>query len=232
MIGSEKMLEVKMGVYGSLPGSFGWIADDVVRWTSCRETFHRRLSMIGDMKTLDVEPGFYDASSGAFGWYVTAKEMSARNGRIASSIGWTTCRETFHDTSHTKYIMNIGMQTLERFNSFVSRVEGILGFIGANGSLFSKIKGAHNNIWIEPIQWWFDIPMRHQFFTCCLRAAMTYKGDNFFQTLYGFKYFSPVPYATSRFLDGYTRYTGNTRGWYSAMGDQDRATVDRLLIKP
>jgi hypothetical protein len=91
-------------------------------------------------------------------------------------------------------------------------------------------------MWIKPSKWWLKYGMRRSLFTILLRAGLVYvvAKENFDEAVNGEKYLSMTKYAFSRFLSGFTKYTGHKRGWHRQFC-QMRPTadeIDELLIKP
>jgi hypothetical protein len=98
-------------------------------------------------------------------------------------------------------------------------------------------------MWIEPSKWWSMNSMRQSFLTAVLRAGQSYNISlgNFESALWSDRYLRQSKYAVTRFLDGYTHYTGMLEGWNNQFfwGDgwgkpipPTPQEVDRLLVKP
>lgn len=157
---------------------------------------------------------------------------------------WNYCREFFHKDSHKvrKMLFSHRKNCGKNVAEFMSKIENLL-------SIEKKSKFGPTQrltvMWIEPSSWWVDTSMKRSLFTALLRSGQNYllKTDNFEEALFSHPYTSETKYAVTRFLAGYTKYTGRIRGWFRQFrwgigGDwrnpnkPDEATVDKLLIKP
>lgn len=153
---------------------------------------------------------------------------------------WITCRDNFQaDPMNIKKFLfvsgyNNGMNVI----AFIDRVEVILGLSQITLMGLTQRKDV---IWIQPTSWWTKYAMRRSLFTILLRAGRGYKRskDNFNEALFSVIYTERTKYATERFLNGYTRYTGKVSGWYNQfywntihLGDNEvRQRANRLLVK-
>ncbi len=211
MIAAEplSMPQVKRATYESSPSHFGVYTDSGVTWTGCRESLH------------DYVDG---------GGYTYVKN---------------------------RYLYNIGSLTIETLDAFMTKLEAILGL--TTPSIFHPVcaeeqtklmgiplsprsmKRQTEIVVVEPSAWWrqggtHNVHMRHQFFSSALRAALTYKPaeNNFWQSIFTYKYFQPTSTAVARFLDGKTHYTGKTYGWHTAFHtyNNDQTTLMSLLVSP
>jgi hypothetical protein len=126
----------------------------------------------------------------------------------------------------------------EDLADFIGKVEERIGL--TDRSLFYRCASSKNDdlptiSWIEVLPWWKKQQMRHQFFTCCLRAvsSMPYRREkgNFDKAI-KHNYLGDTSYAVTRFLSGYTWYTGIVVGWVSGFSDTAEYDIDRLLVKP
>ena len=84
--------------------------------------------------------------------------------------------------------------------------------------------------------------MKRSLLTILLRCGVKYnrKQDNFEDAVFSCAYTQNTRYAVQRFLDGFTKYTGKSNGWYNQFywGGGNKANhkilnnddIDKLLI--
>ena len=146
---------------------------------------------------------------------------------------WIYCREIWHQRSRNiKFFF---------FTHVKGRGKGIALFMTKiEQQLNVKPRSAFGPtqrktiMWCRPSIWWTATSMRRSLFTILMRCATAYiiDKDNFQDTLLSTKHTRETKYAVSRFLQGYTRYTGKVSGWHNQFSRVGEAMTDKLLVKP
>jgi len=188
----------------------------------------------------------YSQTVGSFG--IVSGRLNQQTLVVNPVTTWyTTCREQFHSFGTAQkcsdffYVVN--PDTQEDVAHFMYHIERWLKL--ENKSWF-KYTEKNSIIWIEAEKWWTINPMRYQFFTICLRAALNWRrrfNADLRQTLNSYIYARETPEAVDRFLAGYTWYTGNVVGWKKQFfgtgstgpGHVEKPTVsqlNKLLVLP
>lgn len=158
------------------------------------------------------------------------------NGPVALANPFTRCREVFHVGEKYRHMLfSCSPQKRNNIIELVWNVEDLLEI--KNKSIISYT-GRPNILWIEVASWWMKPTMRLSFFTILLQCGQNYKirKNNILEALTGHYYFKHTQYATVRFLNGNTRYTGRNTGWFTEFSTVDKpldiGKVQKLLIKP
>lgn len=177
---------------------------------------------VTDKKEL-VYDGVYTTSPGCFGTL------------IKDQIKWWGCREQFHTYVDPQRLGNYFFthppgQT-DNIADFISYVENHFKIDRSNFMYTDK----PTLMWVEASPWWLESAMKHSFYTICLRAGMNWYRDGkrrWDEVLHGHPYLAATRFATQRFLDGFTEYTGNIRGWRQQFEGKGEDTVSNLLVAP
>ncbi len=154
---------------------------------------------------------------------------------MGKSITWHTCREQFHAnliTSRQKgffYVTDPDHQS--DVAHFMYHIENTLKL--ENKSWF-KYTERGDAVWVEAENWWHQNPMRLQFFTICLRAALGWKRHraDLRNQLFSYHYASSTRDAVERFFNGYTWYTGSVVGWHRQFAGYSVPTSTAYIAKP
>jgi hypothetical protein len=159
------------------------------------------------------------------------------------AMEWLRCREYFQDESQgiRRFLFCHKPNKSKHIAAFMHGVEGRLG-------LFTRsVVGPtqrHNISWIRSSPWWTSTSMKRSLFTILLRCGQNYhpKIDDFDDALFSDLYTKHTEFAVRRFMDGYTKYTGQRRGWYNQFrwesGTIDepkmpsKQKIERLLVLP
>lgn len=154
---------------------------------------------------------------------------------------WYSCREQFHSYAdpaglrefHFAHTPGRGADIAR----FIYQLERHLDLV--EKSLF-KYTDRPDVVWVKVAAWWVRNFMRFSFFTCALRGASLW--DKTTPVLDWLQnntaYLNATKPATRRFLDGYTWYTGNIRGWNRQFTGHDlkrqlaTKELESLLIRP
>lgn len=174
--------------------------------------------------------GIYTPSYGSFG------RISKTWG--GNSVQWIKCRETFHyyadgagDDSHSLHRYYFILYNPDNAMNLIGYVEDRLGIKDKTRfhyqENYSPKKDIHCNVLqVELSPFWKAQPMRHSFFTACLRASLESHGWDHLKTIKEYKVFASNHNAVDRFLAGHTWYTPNKDafnnhnmvrlGWYNA----------------
>jgi hypothetical protein len=142
---------------------------------------------------------------------------------------WQDCREIWHsENKNLKFFFfshpsGTGKNAARFMEKFEKKVDATPSRMG--------LTQRKTISWVEPSAWW-QSSMRRSLYTILLRSAPAYKPnkDNFRQALYSNEYAEATEEAVERFLDGYTYYTGRTRGWYKQF--HKPKNLNKLLVKP
>ena len=172
--------------------------------------------------------GTYSVGVGQFGVITKDKVM------------WFSCREQYHafvdPLKKGEHFYAVSENKSHDVAEFIGRIEDHLGVEPKSNFQYSEM---NTIMWVEASSWWMENPMKHSFFTICLRAANTMNWPNLDHSnwrdiLLGCKYLSYLGShaAAKKFLDGYTEYTGNIRWWVKQFSGKSDAEIDILLKKP
>lgn len=128
---------------------------------------------------------------------------------------WYNCREYFHsyaDCLNLRDYFYKHHKRIESLDIFIGLVENHLKI--EEKTVLSKTN--FNEIChVHVSSWWIRSPMRHAFFTICLRAFLNWDENvtNWKETILNSKYGTKTKEAVNLFLDGHTNYVGNIPGW-------------------
>lgn len=148
---------------------------------------------------------------------------------------WYYCRELFHSQLYNLNLFFFSHEAMKgnSIASFLQKIEHSLDVHPLTNFGPTQRKTI---MWIEPSRWWTVRAMRRSLFTILLRCGNAYNPhrDNFDQALLSDSYIKSTEYATRRFLQGHTIYTGKNRGWYKQFYERNlsKKEIDSLLIKP
>jgi hypothetical protein len=158
---------------------------------------------------------------------------------------WMYCREYFQDVSTGARRVLFSHRANMGYNvaAFIDRVETKLKI--QPRSQFGPTQRT-TITWGRISPWWTTTSMRRSLFTAFLRAGTNYRPmrnpPNFEDALLSINYTRQTEEAVLRFMKGYTKYTGNQRGWYNQFrwgsGTYLRPQrpsakeVKQLLVKP
>ena len=156
------------------------------------------------------------------------------NGKRYKVGQWYICRELFHSILYNLKLFffshNLGKGHC--IAAFMKKIEEKLDV--QPRSEFGPTQ-RKTIMWIKPSKWWTLKAMRRSLFTILLRCGDAYlpSKDNFEKALLSNQYANNTKYAISRFLEGYTVYTGKKRGWYNqfCLESLSKEEIDLLLIK-
>jgi len=161
---------------------------------------------------------------------------------------WYECRETFHRHCprvreflfcHRRDIHNDGTGTSERIAEFVKKIESKLKVQPRSELCPTQYRMI---VYVKMSPWWRK-SIRRSLFTAFLRAAQTYNGHNFYESLFDKKhdlnnfYTQNTEAAVRRFLDGHIHYKGWVAEWWDAFyGTNDykphsESELRKLLVK-
>lgn len=162
-----------------------------------------------------------------------SKVHSVRQDGTLVALEWLYCREYFQDESQgIKRILFCHKECRSKnIAGFLFRVEETLCL--SEKSVLGPTQ-RYNVSWISVSPWWTKTSMRRSLFTIMLRCGQAYdlKSENFDEALLSVTYARNTQYAIRRFLDGYTKYAGNTKGWNNQFKLASDDLVDKLLVKP
>lgn len=170
----------------------------------------------------------YRPESGSFATYRTF------NGEKYRIINWHYCRDIFHPYLYNLDLFFFAHDPNKSYNiaSFMERLERKV-----NIDYFSEYGPTQrkNIMWIRPSKWWTLKSMKRSLFTILLRSANNYNPNkkNFKEALFSDPYAAATEYAISRFLTGYTHYTGSKKGWLDQFYEVrlNKKSIDSLLVK-
>lgn len=162
----------------------------------------------------------------------TAGSLGSERG---NTITWNRCREAFHAYAdlvrQREYFFWHSVNWGPNVAALVNHVENHLR-LGDKSTFSYTQKPTVTYVRVSP--WWVTQPMRHQFFTCCLRASLTFnrhKTRDWLNHLASYRYLGGTMPAVRRFLEGFTQYTGNITGWYRQF-QNNPGDLNTLLVRP
>jgi hypothetical protein len=146
---------------------------------------------------------------------------------------WFDCREVWHlESANTNlFFFSYPRGKYKIIVEFMNIIENILD---VQPRSFYGPTQRKTIMWVYASSWWIKRSMRRSLYTILLRVAKYYDPvlNNFNEVICGSDWLKCSTYAVFRFLDGYTKYTGNKSGWAGVFCDCSREKVDKLLIKP
>jgi len=133
---------------------------------------------------------------------------------------WGFCRDWFHRHSHgiKLFFYSHDWNRGKNIAKFIFDIEKRLNI--KNKTEFGPTE-VPRATWVKISTFWSRKSMRRSLFTILLRIGSNYNGKNFDDVMNSHYYVQDTKYALNRFLSGYTRYTGKTRGWYKQFGRFD-----------
>lgn len=152
------------------------------------------------------------------------------------------CRERFavHFTEKTEgFFYKHAEDHGQNIAAFIQKTELIL-----ETDAISKFSSTNRStiLWVSPSVFWKECYMRRSIFTILLRAAEAYNRDidNYEDALFSHKYIDATRIAVTRFLYGFTSYTGAKclpnstetvirSGWLSTFINKKQNEVKKLL---
>lgn len=156
---------------------------------------------------------------------------------------WYTCREDFHGENHKRtrrILFTCGEHNAHNVADFINRIERILK-IPRDQRTFFAATGRSKIVWMQVSAWWYRYSIRRSLFTILLRAGKHYTGENFDEIVSEATYLNNTQNAFTRFLQGFTKCTKRTVGWYKTFYTRTyhepsrKSTtkeVQELLVKP
>lgn len=166
------------------------------------------------------------------GSYSLVREVSLDKSLVPKR--WIFCREVI--TSKLKGARRLLFRHRKRHGKnvamFIAKVEEKLNI---NPRTKFGPTQRNNIMWLRVSPWWTSSSMKISLFTALLRAGQNYSlaTDNFEKALYSIVYTRKTKAAIERFFNGYTRYTGNIRGWHTQFTKVlTEEHLCRLLVAP
>ena len=162
---------------------------------------------------------------------------------------WIYCREEWGRNYHTsklkRFFFGCKKEEAKRIARFINTVENRIarnnGGIGKKRSKFgyttsARKRGEAEAIWVEPIKFWNECPMRRSLFTALLRCGRNYK-NNFEKVLPAYDYTKTTKNAIDLFLKGYTEIIKkgdyyDDEGWVDRFERMPVKKCKTLLKKP
>jgi hypothetical protein len=197
------------------------------------------LKNYSDKKIKFVEEEVYYYNKRQTDYFAIAKDDKQR----LTIDSWLRCRDAVHSTlskskKKDRFLFCHEINKEKNIAAFIQFIERKLEL--KTLTLFEPTQ-FEDVICVRPSKWWMERAMKRSLFTILIRAGKYFKRNknNLADVVEQGTYLTNTSYAFYRFLDGYTRYTGNITGWYNQFyynglkhEQPDIKKVEELLVKP